>query len=43
MADMITATRSICRITVTHDNKSGRKVVIGDCKDLDTIALKLLL
>jgi hypothetical protein len=33
MADMITATRSICRITITHDNKSGKKVVIGDCED----------
>ncbi len=32
MADMITATRSICRITVSQD-KSGKSIVMGDCED----------
>jgi hypothetical protein len=33
VADIIAATRSICKITVKRNNQSGKTVVVGDCKD----------
>lgn len=33
MVDMIAATRSICKISVKHNNQSGKTIVVGGCKD----------